>query len=364
MAGYWKLPIRKQLFRLALVTSPLLAIFRIAPVTILSQEQIVEFTHTGQHPALFILFAGSFITVTVFLLWLVNIKLFTDDLENPKPQRPQPVKWRRYALSFAFTFCVLLVPSIINSFLNAPMPFRTEEGPGAYPIYPIIGSLANNGIILLIVNLVLTRDNENRLALSNMQLEVNNLMAQQAQLKHQLQPHFLFNALYTLQLLIGKEPQQAKQYLQRLAGFLRSSIQHARQDTISIGQEVQFCEDYLALQKVRFGEALTYHVDLTEDDKKGGQLPIFTLQVLVENAIKHNAFDVEQPLYICIKRHDDDQLLVENNLLPKSSGFSTSNGFGLRNLGERFRLLSFPEPVIETSTEEKTYRVFVPFLPQ
>lgn len=362
MLKYWQQPIRKQLLRLALITSPLLAIFRLAPVAILSQEQIVEIASNEQHPALLLVFAGSFISLNVFLMWLVNIKLFTKDIETLRPARPQRALLRPYLLSFAFTVGLLLIPIAIDYFLDPIFPFKRDGEFNVYPVYPILGNLANNSIVLLIMHLVLTRDKENRLALSNMQLEVSNLMAQQAQLKHQLQPHFLFNALYTLQLLISKEPLQAKQYLQRLAGFLRSSIQHARQDTISIGQEVQFCENYLALQKVRFGDALSYEIGLSEGEKQQGELPIFTLQVLVENAIKHNAFDAEQPLHISIKSHEGDQLLVENNLLPKPTGFTTSNGFGLRNLGERFRLLSFPEPIVETSSEEMTYRVYVPFL--
>ena len=310
--------------------------------------------------AIFIgLFAAFMVTVTIFLLWLFNIWLFTKHIDEPKVVREQRKKVHLYIYSFLLAVAFLLPSVVIEYFFGPDIPVRR---PNDLSFYPLLGTVANNAVILLIVNLVLTRDSENRLALSNMQLEVNNLMAQQAQLKHQLQPHFLFNALYTLQLLIGKDADKAKRYLQRLSGFLRRSIQYARQDTISVKEELKFCEDYLALQQVRFGEGLTYALDIEEAQQQGGMLPIFTLQVLAENAIKHNAFDAEQPLHIEIKSCKNDRLLVENNLLPKKESFTTSNGFGLRNLSERYRLLSQQELTIESSEEDQLFRVYVPIL--
>ncbi len=358
---YWQQPVRRQLLLLALITSPLLAVFRIAPVAMLTQSRMDEIFPAESPSLMLILFAGSFIAITIFALWLINVWLFTRDLEDTEKVRERHSNWQTYALSFALAIVLLLIPRGIEYFLEPSIAFRRPE---ELSLYPFLGNLANNGVILLILKLVLSRDNENRLALTNMQLEVSNLMAQQAQLKHQLQPHFLFNALYTLQLLIGKKPEQAKDYLQRLSGFLRRSIQYARQDTISVRDELGFCRDYLALQKVRFGEALNYTIDLSEEQQDAGELPIFTLQVLVENAIKHNAFTADEPLHIRISSCGQGRLLVENNMLPKNEGFNTSNGFGLHNLSERYRLLSQLEPTIETSTEELAFRVYVPILTQ
>ncbi|MEL6657006.1 MAG: histidine kinase [Bacteroidota bacterium] len=358
---YWQQPVRQQLLRLALVTSPLLAIFRMTPVAIFNRDEFREAIGSEQYALAVTLVAGTILSLTIFVLWLINIWLFTKEIDKPETARAEKNQLRLYIYSFLGAVSFLVLPLILDPIVSVKFGLQRPAG---LSFYPLVGTLANNAVILLILNLVLTRDNESRLALSNMQLEVSNLMAQQAQLKHQLQPHFLFNALYTLQLLIGKDADQAKRYLQRLSGFLRRSIQYARQDTISVQEELQFCEDYLALQKVRFGEGLNYTVELNEQQKQGGLLPIFTLQILVENAIKHNAFDAENPLHIQIKTHEGQSLLVENNMLPKKTSLADSNGFGLHNLRERYQLLSPNGPRVETSQEDLTFRAYVPILPK
>ncbi|MEO0722916.1 MAG: histidine kinase [Bacteroidota bacterium] len=357
---YWQQPVRRQLLRLALVTSPLLAIFRMAPVAILTRDEFREVVSSEEHALMLVLIAGTVVSLTMFTLWLVNIWLFTRDIDA-RIVRAERNKVQLYVYSFMISMSFLLLPVILDPIIGAHFAIRR---PRDLSFYPLIGTLANNAVILLIVNLVLTRHNESRLTISNMQLEVSNLIAQQAQLKHQLQPHFLFNALYTLQLLIGKDAEQAKRYLKRLSGFLRRSIQYARQDTMSVREEVQFCEDYLALQKVRFGEGLNYTVEINEQQKREGSLPIFTLQILVENAIKHNAFDAERPLHIRIRTHDGQRLQVENNMLPKKTSLADSNGFGLHNLKERYQLLSPDGPTVETSQEDLIFRASVPILPK
>lgn len=364
---YWQQPLRRQLLRLAVITSPLLALVRVAPVAILTRDEFKEMVAADERALLIGVLAPLVITVSIFLLWLFNIWLFTKHIEDPKVVRERRKKVHFYIYSFLLAMTFLFPSVIVEYFVDPELLIRR---PNNLSFYPLLGTLANNAVILLIINLMLTRDSENRLALSNMQLEVNSLMAQQAQLKHQLQPHFLFNALYTLQLLIGKDADKAKRYLQRLSSFLRQSIQYARQDTIGVKEELQFCEDYLALQQVRFGDALTYTIDMGEAEQrggksiaaKGGKLPIFALQVLAENAIKHNAFDAEQPLRIVIKACDDNRLMVENNMLPKREIASDSNGFGLSNLSERYRLLASDELTIESSEEDKMFRVYVPIL--
>lgn len=349
---FWRVDERRQLLRLALVTSPLLAIFRIAPALIFNvkfiQKNLPHFIENNGGIAL----AAFFISCNIFLHWIFNIWLFT----RKDKQMVSDGKWHfQYLLSYLFSLGTLLIPISIVTILELPivknLPFN---------FYPLIGTVANNTVILLIINLIIARNTKAQLELKNIQLEVSNLMAQQEQLKHQLHPHFLFNALYTLQLLIQKQPKQAERYLQRLSTFLRASIRHSKQDKITVKEELAFCLDYLELQKVRFGEALQYKIDLPDCIQEQAALPIFTLQLLAENAIKHNAFNVNNPLYLSIFSGEEGWICVKNNIIAKRQS-SESTGIGLQNLKERFALLTTQEMRIEQSNQQY-FLVYLPML--
>ncbi len=102
-------------------------------------------------------------------------------------------------------------------------------------------------------------------------------------------------------------------------------------------KELNFAGDYLALQKIRFEEGLQYHINVNKDVK--GNLPPLSLQMLLENAIKHNVVSKQNPLHIEIKT-ENDTLVVENNAQPKSSPPEESTGIGLANISKRYELLS------------------------
>lgn len=168
-------------------------------------------------------------------------------------------------------------------------------------------------------------------------------------LKQQIQPHFLFNALNTLKSLIKKQPDIAEYYLIQLSDFLRASISGHRTDVVSIKEELKLCQNYMDMQKIRFGEALQYQVDVPESYLEVYSIPFFSLQPLLENAIKHNELTKQNPLVISILI-ENDQILVKNQLRLKKN-VETSTGNGLTNLRERYRILFKEEIQISQSTE-------------
>ncbi|MEO1434352.1 MAG: histidine kinase, partial [Bacteroidota bacterium] len=217
----------------------------------------------------------------------------------------------------------------------------------------------------LIIDVVVSKSRQTRLKMENMELELNHLMAKEAQLRNQLHPHFLFNALFTLKLLMDNpnKRQQADYYLNRLSSFLRNSIRHGSHDTITTAAELDFCLGYLELQKVRFGDALDFKVEVSDKLLNQTNIPIFSLQLLVENAIKHNAFSKESPLEIRIEEFGEHQLQISNNLQPKQVIPNDSSGLGLTNLKNRFALLGFKEPVLHQGMEPAKFVVTLNVLP-
>lgn len=359
---YWQHPDRRQLLRVALFISPLMAAFRVAPVLTLNQDLVEIVAPDPNTRAQSVLTIIASISIFVFLQWLFNIWLFTKEVDQPKLRLSPLERLMRYVWSFGFAIGSLIFPGILLYLLGLVEP--PENDTSLIHVYRLLGSLANNAVILLIINLLITRQNESRLAMDNMKLALNNLQAQQATLKHQLQPHFLFNSLYTLQLLIGKKPQIAERYVKHLSTFLRSSIQYAERNKISLKKELDFCTDYLALQAVRFDKALTYQIDIPDRLKESTALPVFSLQLLVENAIKHNALQVDQPLKIIITYQEDQHTInVSNNIIPKLQAATEDSGVGLKNLRNRYQLLDpATELLINISSDQQYFVVQLPLL--
>lgn len=155
-------------------------------------------------------------------------------------------------------------------------------------------------------------------------------------LRQQIHPHFLFNALNVLKSLIKKDPLTAEKYLLCLSDFLRSSFTKNKKGAVSVRDEIKLCRDYLEMQKMRFGDALEYRFEIPKA-YQDGVLPVFSLQPLAENAIKHNELTEDNPLFIRIVG-ENGCIKVENNLQRKKT-VEDSTGNGLSNLSERYKRL-------------------------
>ena len=186
-----------------------------------------------------------------------------------------------------------------------------------------------------------------------------NLEAKHSQLKQQLQPHFLFNSLNVLKSLIKRFPEQAEDYLEKLSEFLRFSINANMQTLIPLKEELELVTNYLHMQQVRFGNALIFNIDIPSSFQQGGKVPVYSLQLLAENAIKHNVLTTASPLYIFITAKEENKTItVSNNLQPKPV-MEETNGVGLANLSERYKLLGNYDIVITRTDNEFTVAIKV-----
>jgi LytS/YehU family sensor histidine kinase len=174
-------------------------------------------------------------------------------------------------------------------------------------------------------------------------------------LKNQVNPHFLFNSFSTLMSLIEEQPEQAMQYTEKLSDFFRIILQYKDQELISLNEELSLIESYFFLVKKRFGDNINLEISLEENLKKTF-IPPMTLQILLENCVKHNIISKDKPLFIRIYE-DKGRIVVENNLQPKMMN-EISTGIGLENIRKRYRLINKVEPVIEKT--EGLFRVRLP----
>lgn len=166
-------------------------------------------------------------------------------------------------------------------------------------------------------------------------------------LKEQLSPHFLFNTLNTLSSITREK--EVKEYVSELANVYRYLLMYKKMDTASLRQELTFIESYLYIIKVRLESSLNVVIQIDEPLRQS-LVPPLTLQLLIENAIKHNVASVSRPLKIHIYNDEDQYLVVSNNYQPKSSSlFST--GVGLDNVMQRYRLLFDRDIAIEKNAQ-------------
>ena len=176
-------------------------------------------------------------------------------------------------------------------------------------------------------------------------LEKEKLKAELQQLKGIVNPHFLFNNLNSLSSLIIENPQQAQDFLDELTKVFRYLLRNNETELTTLAQEMNFIQSYYHLLQTRYGTAVTMdiQVDKTHEELL---LPPLTLQLLVENAVKHNRLEKENPLHIELVTEPGNKLSVRNNLL-KRNGQVESTGIGLQNINARYRMLKQPGVAIE-----------------
>jgi hypothetical protein len=186
------------------------------------------------------------------------------------------------------------------------------------------------------------------------QLKKINVMMQLESLKSQVKPHFLFNSLNTLTGLVEKDTPRAVKFIAELSKVYRYLLQSNEKEVIQLSQELQFTEAYFFLLQTRFGEGIQLQVAVDEKFLTHF-IPPLTLQMLLENAVKHNQVSARKPLLVTIQT-ETSSLVVTNNSQPKRS-VTTSNGMGLSNIAAKYKLLNQPDVVILSEAEQFSVRV-------
>jgi LytS/YehU family sensor histidine kinase len=160
-------------------------------------------------------------------------------------------------------------------------------------------------------------------------------------LKSQINPHFMFNSLNVLSGLVNKDPYKAQQFIDEFSHIYRYVLETIEQPVSKLNKELDFMRSYFFLQQIRYGENLTYSLNIPSE-LLDLVLPPLSLQVVLENAIKHNIVNENKPLNIEIY-NEDSFLLVKNNIQPKIS-LNKSTGLGLKNLIKRYALICELKP--------------------
>ena len=181
------------------------------------------------------------------------------------------------------------------------------------------------------------------------QIDRERSQAELEALRKELDPHFIFNSLNTLNHLIVNDPQQAYMFNNKLAQVYKYFLINKNNELISIYDELEFIDSYFFLLQIRHDNKFNLSTELNGDDESVTMIPPFALQILVENAIKHNEFSEVKPLNIKITLNNE-YLKVCNNLKPKPY-LVHSTGIGLKNLSSRYKILCNKDITVESTSE-------------
>ncbi|MDR1781129.1 MAG: histidine kinase [Tannerella sp.] len=264
-----------------------------------------------------------------FLLLLINFRLLrSKTLENLRH------RWLRWLIIIVSVMVSAGVLSYICSSINI---YFSPFNPNA--LRTIIGGAFRDYVICMIVGMtaqmIYLSDKQQKTALRNEMLQAENMKTRFMALKNQVDPHFLFNSLNTLNSLIATDRDKAAEYVLQLSSVFRYTLQSKEVNTLE--EELNFTRNYCNLMQIRYGESLNFKY-LTDEKYFACQVVPLSLQTLVENAIKHNVVSLRRPLTITIATTEHATVVISNPIQLKNERES-GEGIGLSNLVERYRLM-------------------------
>jgi hypothetical protein len=264
------------------------------------------------------------------IIWITMV------LERRIPWLKSPIKRMIYQVGAMTLFSGLII------FIGFSIWIKMTEGLGFLDVLGfVLPSLKAVYIFmfgsLVLGNAVLFFKNWKESAIQQEELKRAHLALQYQSLKDQIRPHFLFNSLSSLATLINTDTEKATQFVHKLSDVYRYVLEQREIELVPLRDELKFLEDYIFLQKIRFGDNLQVENKLDLDLKRM-VIPL-SLQMLVENAIKHNEISSEHPLVIAMTSTGNGHVIVKNNLQRREVS-EASLGTGLENLRKQITYFS------------------------
>jgi sensor histidine kinase YesM len=257
--------------------------------------------------------------------------------------------------SFTITLAIIFLLRIFEEVLinqNSFQAYLTNENPANYLVSVVITfivSLSFYGFYFF------KAYNDSKV--KEQKIIAGTASAQFESLKNQIDPHFLFNSLNVLSSLIEENPDNAQRFTTSLSKIYRYVLEQKDKELVSVSEELAFAKTYMNLLKMRFENSITYEVPADFNNEDAKVVPL-SLQLLLENTIKHNVVSEQKPLHIKIYI-ENNYLIVENNL-QKKEVLQDRRGVGLQNIVNRYGLISERKVLIEEN--ENYFKVKIPIL--
>jgi hypothetical protein len=262
--------------------------------------------------------------------------------------------WQRYFLPYSASLLI-----VVAFFFAAPvLGIKADTPRNSLDIVLMLKCMFVYVVAVLYARIYDLLYQRQRIEIKNEQLKTENLSTRYSALVSQISPHFLFNSLNSLSMLVReKHNEKALTYIDRLSHVFRYIIQNGQNTLSTVADELQFLDSYRYLLEVRYAEKLFFDIDI-DSSYMERQMPSLALQPLIENAVKHNTITRSKPLTISIYTKDG-AIVVSNPVIPKIES-EVSTGIGLKNLSSRWLMIT--EKDIEVIRTEKTFEVHLPLI--
>ncbi|WP_443947080.1 sensor histidine kinase [Pedobacter sp. AW1-32] len=287
-------------------------------------------------------------SIFALLMWYLNIHMLSQKSNKAVKQGISYPKLVKSLLSgIAVMLCLAWIQQLILSHINfGPVMLMVE-----------VRGILINLIFYMFLHLLQQNYENQQVSMELEKIRNDSLGAQYELLKQQVNPHFLFNSLNTLKAMVEIGDKEAVDFILKLSNFYRYTLESRKLDLIHVCEEMEILNAYLFLQKARFDGGFTFKSDLN-DAALQTLIPPFTLQLLIENCIKHNVVSLDRPLHI-ILYIQESQIVLENPIRLKMAD-NSSLGVGLKNIALRYQhLLQKP---IEIINDGKTFTVKLPLI--
>jgi two-component system, LytTR family, sensor kinase len=267
---------------------------------------------------------------------------------------PEQIGVRIFGAFIAFLATFFVSDLVLDPLLHSSIPNLHHE---PFFLVKFVASLILASLVIAVYEAMAYYMLFNRTLREKTEIERHYVASQLEGLRNQVNPHFLFNSLNTLIYLIPEQPDKAVNFVQKLSKVYRYVLESRDEKTIPLGTELEFLQSYVYLLRERFGDNLQVGINLPSGDSRVAIVPL-TLQMLFENAIKHNVISSERPLQIEVFRQND-HLVVRNNVQRKNQVMH-STGVGLDNIRARYQMLTQRE--VQVVTSDQHFTVLLPVI--
>lgn len=294
----------------------------------------------------------AFTFISLLLLFALNAVLFRLDRPNEFPSG-----WKA-AVAFVVTWIASSLLGKVFVWMHHGLDIPAIDALVHQYLHPVRDFVMAT-VVTGSTSMIRLVRRQQSVQIENEQLHAENILNQYEALKNQLNPHMLFNSLNTLRSLVRESPEKAQVYIQQLSRVLRYTLQGNETQTVTLKDEMDFVKAYLFLLQMRYEDNLRFDLD-TDPGYESYRVPPMAVQMLIENAVKHNEISKRNPLTVRIATGNDGCLEVTNRLQPKlTPGVNT--GIGLANLDKRYRLIY--KQGIGIYTAGGQFRVRIPLIP-
>ena len=260
-----------------------------------------------------------------------------------------------FALSFIASVIVIFLLRIVEDVViegQTIQQFLVNEKPSNYIVSVVI-----TFVVTLAIHAIYFYKAYQENKVKEQKIIAGTASAQFESLKNQIDPHFLFNSLNVLSSLIEENPESAQKFTTSLSKVYRYVLEQKDKELVSVAEELKFAKTYMNLLKMRFENSITFEIPEGFDNEEAKVVPL-SLQLLLENCIKHNVVSEAKPLHVKISI-ENNQLVVTNNL-QKKEVLSDRKGVGLQNIVNRYAILTKRTVLVEENEQE--FKIFLPIL--